>query len=244
MELIQFGIIPLTNHPSFPDRKGRVIDNAAAQFIKDGFMTVNAGGKLCQEPIPIGGKQALKVRYGQKGGAQGGHIPSIGRPHFDSGKDALKVCDFFKGFTELCPQPGITYKRAYSLLPTCNAGRIIKGGFNPPPHEAGSHGGRGVIKDIKEGAFFRTVLHIPDQFQIADSRCVKDHGPVCRNFREAIQLRQIAFYIDMDILKHEFNRIPYKRFGIRFPFRPKMTGKSIDSPIFLEAVDHALGQFL
>ena len=48
----------------------------------------------------------------------------------------------------------------------------------------------------------------------------------------------------MDILKHEFNRIPYKRFGIRFPFRPKMTGKSIDSPIFLKAVDHALGQFL
>lgn len=76
---------------------------------------------------PDRGKQALKVRYGQKGGAQGGHIPSIGRPHFDSGKDALKVCDFFKGFTELCPQPGITYKRAYSLLPTCNAGRIIKG---------------------------------------------------------------------------------------------------------------------
>lgn len=60
MELIQFGIIPLTNHPSFPDRKGRVIDNAAAQFIKDGFMTVNAGGKLCQEPIPIGASRRLR----------------------------------------------------------------------------------------------------------------------------------------------------------------------------------------
>ena len=48
----------------------------------------------------------------------------------------------------------------------------------------------------------------------------------------------------MDILKHEFNRIPYKRFGVGFPFRSKMTGKIIDFLIFLEAIDHALRQFL